>query len=208
MCSTSYLWIDVVIVIAMTWATTTTRPLDNLDPPRPTSSLLGPVTLGSVLGMQAIHLIFMLIGLATVKGDENYMRWPVEFSEGASWWLQVHALTSAGRFLEPLPFSKRARRFCLRCAQAVGQLRGHCPLRHVRDSILWLGLDLLVRRQVPPKLRWRALHRMQGPNLGTRGHAGRSLPLRFNHADSLCAVCAAPPVRTQKARTPRTSGAL
>ena len=69
MCAMDYMFIDVVIVMAMTWGMTRTRPQAVLQKERPTSSLLGPVTMGSVLGMQAIHLAFLCGALGLMWND-------------------------------------------------------------------------------------------------------------------------------------------
>ena len=46
---------DVVIVMAGSWALTKSEALDTLGPDRPTSSLLGPTTIGSVVGLSLLN---------------------------------------------------------------------------------------------------------------------------------------------------------
>ena len=68
--------------MALSWGTTLTYPRDVLQKERPTSSLLGPVTLGSVLGMQAIHLFFLILALTMMWNDPEYIKWPLHLTKG------------------------------------------------------------------------------------------------------------------------------
>ncbi|KAK3240843.1 hypothetical protein CYMTET_49346 [Cymbomonas tetramitiformis] len=52
MCNLKYLMIDGVAVLTLSYTMTLSQPLKKLGKDRPTSSLLGPVTVTSVLGMQ------------------------------------------------------------------------------------------------------------------------------------------------------------
>lgn len=72
--------------MALSWGMTLTYPRDVLQKERPTSSLLGPVTLGSVLGMQAIHLFFLIIALTMMWNDPEYIKWPLHLTKGADFW--------------------------------------------------------------------------------------------------------------------------
>ena len=57
MCMMDYLTVDVVMTLTLTYAITLSRPLDALRPERPTSSLLGPEVVASVVGMQVINSV-------------------------------------------------------------------------------------------------------------------------------------------------------
>jgi len=76
MCQMSYYMIDVVGVLIMTYVMTTCKPADKLPPKRPTSSLIGFTSLGSVLGAQFIHVSFLVGALCFVMADPDYVDWP------------------------------------------------------------------------------------------------------------------------------------
>lgn len=52
MCNMDYIFVDAIIIMSLTYTMTLALPLKELSPHRPTSSLLGPTTVFSVVGMQ------------------------------------------------------------------------------------------------------------------------------------------------------------
>lgn len=48
--------------------------------------MLGPTTIASVCGAQAIHVTFLLLALHLMKGDPNYVRWPSHEVDFIRWW--------------------------------------------------------------------------------------------------------------------------
>lgn len=82
-----YVFIDIVAVVPLTFAVTLAQPLPRLGPTRPTSSLLGPVTVGSLLGVYVVSLSSMAVNLALMTADAGYVQWPARFADTAAWWL-------------------------------------------------------------------------------------------------------------------------
>ena len=68
--------IDVVIVTVVSAALTRAEPLPELGPFRPTSSLLGPTTIGSVVGLTVLNTFTIYLALSMVSSHENYLKFP------------------------------------------------------------------------------------------------------------------------------------
>jgi len=85
--SMAYLVIDVVVLIAVSFALSLSEPLDKLGKERPTSSLLGYHTVGQIGGLTLINFIFFCIAMGIITTHEKYVAWPLKCSDGASWWL-------------------------------------------------------------------------------------------------------------------------
>lgn len=81
-----YVMIDGVAVLCLSYAMTLSRPVAVLPPDRPTSSLLGPTSLCSVIGMQGINVAVIFAALAISAADPAYVRFPAEFAKGGLWW--------------------------------------------------------------------------------------------------------------------------
>jgi len=62
------------------------EPSDTLDPSRPTSSLLGPITLCPIFGVMLFNVIFFLIQLFVVGGTDGYVKFPAHTDPSASWY--------------------------------------------------------------------------------------------------------------------------
>jgi len=86
MCMMDYLMIDGIAVLCLSYVLTLSHPVDELPAERPTSSLLGPSTLSSVIGMQVINVCILMSALAIMRGDNDYIVWPASKASGASWW--------------------------------------------------------------------------------------------------------------------------
>ena len=80
------LMIDVVIVTVVSWALTRAEPLPELGPFRPTSSLLGPTTIGSVVGLTVINTFTIYLALSKISSHESYVKFPATMAHGADWW--------------------------------------------------------------------------------------------------------------------------
>jgi len=81
-----YIFIDAIAVMSLSYAMTLSHPVQKLGKRRPTSSLLGPETVASLLGMQVINLSFLWIAFAIVEADDDFVRWPVELSSAGAYW--------------------------------------------------------------------------------------------------------------------------
>merc|ERR1719233_2322510 len=83
----AYLFIDVIIIICGNWALSLSRPLGHLPPDRPTDSLFGVDTGGTVAVCTIINWISMVIALRHMESADNYIRWPLKCTDGNNWWL-------------------------------------------------------------------------------------------------------------------------
>jgi magnesium-transporting ATPase (P-type) len=86
MCQSCYFTIDIAGVLLLSYAITLSRPRQDLPPRRPTSSLVGTATVASVVGMQLINLASLGTAFAYMRSSPDYVRWPVELTEGAKFW--------------------------------------------------------------------------------------------------------------------------
>ena len=59
--SIAYLFCDLIVLISITFALTLSEPLDQLSKDRPTSSLLGYHTVGSIGGYNLIYIFFYFV---------------------------------------------------------------------------------------------------------------------------------------------------
>ncbi|MCO5592424.1 hypothetical protein L7F22_046427 [Adiantum nelumboides] len=85
-CQMSFLFIDGVAVLSLGYAMTVSQPEKVLGKVRPTSSLLGPLNVASVLGVWFFNMIFLIGGLYLMAGQPDYVKWPAKYSHGAKWW--------------------------------------------------------------------------------------------------------------------------
>ncbi|MCO5602074.1 hypothetical protein L7F22_056201 [Adiantum nelumboides] len=85
-CQMSFLFIDGVAVLSLGYAMTVSQPEKVLGKARPTSSLLGPLNVASVLGVWFFNMIFLIGGLYLMAGQPDYVKWPAKYSHGAKWW--------------------------------------------------------------------------------------------------------------------------
>jgi len=86
LCNMDYFFFDVIVVMVFSYAMTLSRPHDTLKPQRPTSSLLGPVTVGSIIGVQVIHMIILGIGMGLTTNHPKFVKWPAHLSDAGAWW--------------------------------------------------------------------------------------------------------------------------
>eukprot|EP00249_Psilotum_nudum_P025155 c29394_g1_i2 orf=541-4356(-) len=85
-CQMDYLFIDGVAVLILGYAMTRSHPENTLAKARPTSSLLGPINVSSVLGIWLINQLFLIGAMILMENYPGYVAWPAKFSHGASWW--------------------------------------------------------------------------------------------------------------------------
>ncbi|KAH9540758.1 hypothetical protein CY35_14G023000 [Sphagnum magellanicum] len=81
-----YIFIDGVAVLILGYAMTLCYPEDKLGKVRPTSSLLGPLNVASVVGVWGINIVFLVGALRFMHTQTGYVKWPASYSHGASWW--------------------------------------------------------------------------------------------------------------------------
>jgi len=86
LCQMDYIFIDGVAVLSLGYAMTLSYPEDTLAKDRPTSSLLGPLNVTSVVGVWVINLLYLVGALRFMATHAGYIRWPAVYSHGASWW--------------------------------------------------------------------------------------------------------------------------
>lgn len=88
MCQMDFVFIDAIIVMALSYTMTLSKPQEKLQTQRPTSSLLGPVTAFSIIGLQVIHMTFLGIAFGVTINHPDYVKWPAKYSNaGAIWFL-------------------------------------------------------------------------------------------------------------------------
>eukprot|EP00494_Astrolonche_serrata_P030697 UN30965 len=86
--SMGYIFMDIGLIVSITFVLPLSRPLDKLGKERPTASLLGPHTIGSIMGITFINFFFVIIGWAAIiYSADNYQEWPIKCEDGSSWWL-------------------------------------------------------------------------------------------------------------------------
>uniref|UniRef100_A0A0G4GDT0 Cation-transporting P-type ATPase C-terminal domain-containing protein n=1 Tax=Chromera velia CCMP2878 TaxID=1169474 RepID=A0A0G4GDT0_9ALVE len=87
MCQMSYVMIDVVAVLGLSYTMSLVGPKTELAKDnRPTSSLLGGMTTSSLVGMWVIDICFLAGAFAAIQQSANYQRFPAEYSDGWAWW--------------------------------------------------------------------------------------------------------------------------
>jgi len=81
-----YLTVDVLVIITMSYAMTLSHPQAALRPERPTSSLLGPQSLASTVGVFAIYVCMISAAIATMAAEPGYIKFPYHCGDGNQWW--------------------------------------------------------------------------------------------------------------------------
>jgi len=81
-----YILIDLLAVVPLTFAMTLGEPLDVLANKLPTSSLLGPRTVSSVLAVYIVTVCSLSVNLSVMSNAAGYVRWPAQFVDTAAWW--------------------------------------------------------------------------------------------------------------------------
>lgn len=87
MSNAAYMAIDVIAILTLGYTMTLGMPRKNeLPKTRPTSSLLSPTTVASVIGMQAVNITFLTINLFIMTAHKDYVRWPSHLADSFRWW--------------------------------------------------------------------------------------------------------------------------
>ncbi|TMW55563.1 hypothetical protein Poli38472_010445 [Pythium oligandrum] len=82
-----YIIADGFTMVGLSYFITLSRPLPTLGDQRPTSSLIGPTTLVSILGQELINVIFLFIGINLLTGQDWYCPFTPDNIDLAKWWL-------------------------------------------------------------------------------------------------------------------------
>ncbi|XP_024527352.1 probable cation-transporting ATPase 13A4 [Selaginella moellendorffii] len=85
-CQMDYIFIDGVAVLSLGYAMSRCNAEKILNKVRPTSSLLGPLNVASVLGLWGSNVVFLVAAICFMASQKDYVRWPAQYSRGASWW--------------------------------------------------------------------------------------------------------------------------
>ncbi len=85
-CSLDYLVIDVIIILSLTYALTKCEALPTLKRDRPSSSVLGPYTVASVIGTTLINFLFAVGALQMMTAEDNYIEWPLMCADSNFWY--------------------------------------------------------------------------------------------------------------------------
>ncbi|RLN55556.1 hypothetical protein BBP00_00008441, partial [Phytophthora kernoviae] len=78
---------DGVTLVGLSYAITLSKPLPNLNEQRPTSSLIGPTTLTSIVGQELINVIFLFSGVHMLISEVWYCPFSPDNVDLAKWWL-------------------------------------------------------------------------------------------------------------------------
>lgn len=81
-----YIMVDCISVVALGYTLVRAKPAAKLAKSRPTSSLLGPINLASLLGTWIINMMFLVGQLMHMKHAKHYVKWPAKYALGADFW--------------------------------------------------------------------------------------------------------------------------
>ncbi|GLE00553.1 hypothetical protein PINS_up009310 [Pythium insidiosum] len=81
-----FMYLDGAILVGLSYAITRSRPLKKLGNQRPTSSLIGPTTLVSMLGAELIHALFLYGGIQYVVSRPWYCPFNPNNVNLVQWW--------------------------------------------------------------------------------------------------------------------------
>jgi predicted P-type ATPase len=78
---------DGFTLVGLSYVITLSQPLPELGDQRPTSSLIGPSTLCSILGQEVINVVFLLSGMYMLVSQRWYCPFSPDNVDLAKWWL-------------------------------------------------------------------------------------------------------------------------
>ncbi|KAK1935781.1 putative cation-transporting ATPase 13A3 [Phytophthora citrophthora] len=78
---------DGFTLVGLSYVITLSQPLSDLKDQRPTSSLIGPSTLLSILGQETINVIFLVSGICLLTSQRWYCPFSPDNVDLAKWWL-------------------------------------------------------------------------------------------------------------------------
>ncbi|CEG45877.1 p-type atpase (p-atpase) superfamily [Plasmopara halstedii] len=82
-----WILIDGFMLVGCSYVITLSKPLNELKKTRPTSSLIGPTTLSSILGQEIINTIFLSCGILMLTSQTWYCPFSPDNVDVAKWWL-------------------------------------------------------------------------------------------------------------------------
>ncbi|CAI5728956.1 unnamed protein product [Peronospora destructor] len=82
-----WILVEGFMLVGCSYVITLSKPLDELKASRPTSSLIGPTTLVSILGQEAINLIFLSCSIHMLSSQVWYCPFSPDNVDIAKWWL-------------------------------------------------------------------------------------------------------------------------
>ncbi|CAH0519300.1 unnamed protein product [Peronospora belbahrii] len=82
-----WILVEGFMLVGCSYVITLSKPLDELKPFRPTSSLIGPTTLASILGQEAINVIYMSCCIHMLSSQVWYCPFSPDDVDVAKWWL-------------------------------------------------------------------------------------------------------------------------
>jgi len=85
-CQLGLIFADSAVVMGMFYTLTLTKPKGVLLPVRPTSSLLGPTTLGSIFGIEIIHTIGLVIAYRAIFDHPDYVPFPTAYTNAGQYY--------------------------------------------------------------------------------------------------------------------------
>ncbi|KAG7380585.1 hypothetical protein PHYPSEUDO_007025 [Phytophthora pseudosyringae] len=74
-------------LVGLSYVITLSRPLSTLNEQRPTSSLIGPTTLSSIVGQELINVVFLFSGVHLLTNQVWYCPFSPDNVDLAKWWL-------------------------------------------------------------------------------------------------------------------------
>ncbi|DAZ97714.1 TPA: hypothetical protein N0F65_009613 [Lagenidium giganteum] len=91
-----FIYCDGVILVGLSYAITRSRPLKTMGTQRPTSSLVGPTTVVSLVGQTVIHELFLYAGMHHLMTQPWYCPFTPDNIDLTKWWLlQDSSLSSS-----------------------------------------------------------------------------------------------------------------
>ncbi|KAE9327735.1 putative cation-transporting ATPase 13A3 [Phytophthora fragariae] len=82
-----WILVEGFMLVGCSYVITLSKPLDELKDMRPTSSLIGPTTLVSILGQEAINIIYLACSIHMLSSEVWYCPFSPDNVDVAKWWL-------------------------------------------------------------------------------------------------------------------------
>ncbi|KAF1776312.1 P-type ATPase, cytoplasmic domain N [Phytophthora cactorum] len=82
-----WILVEGFMLVGCSYVITLSKPLDELKDMRPTSSLIGPTTLSSILGQEAINIIYLCFSIHMLSSQVWYCPFSPDNVDVAKWWL-------------------------------------------------------------------------------------------------------------------------
>ncbi|EEY67512.1 cation-transporting ATPase, putative [Phytophthora infestans T30-4] len=82
-----WILVEGFMLVGCSYVITLSKPLDELKDMRPTSSLIGPTTLSSILGQEVINIIYLCFSIHLLSSQIWYCPFSPDNVDVAKWWL-------------------------------------------------------------------------------------------------------------------------